>query len=261
MRSIYAAFVAGVLAMVAIAFPTETEAKCAGHSVRTWPEPGETLPANRPRIVVTGYRNARPVIRNLAEDPPALVSDDETVALEHVETLQSSEGLAQVVLRATEHLTTGNTYELDDDRLTLHGSRARLLPAGGGENRLEWTAGSPDRDAPELDGRPEQTGATYQPLGCGPASYVEIAPSVVGDASDDVIYRGRLEPAEGSGAAQEFWVAPDADGSVSIGHGMCGGPFDLEEGGSYLLRLQAMDGAGNRSAYSEPIEVTGPGGD
>jgi hypothetical protein len=55
------------------------------------------------------------------------------------------------------------------------------------------------------------------------------------------------------------YVLPVREGLVSIGHGMCSGPFEFKPGTRYSATFWAVDLAGNEPpAPGMPVEFEGP---
>ena len=68
--------------------------------------------------------------------------------------------------------------------------------------------------------------------------------------------RADLRPADG-GNPLRYLVQP-SQGVIAIGHGMCGGAFDLEPNQHYSMTLTAVDAAGNETpAPGPPLKIVG----
>lgn len=82
-------------------------------------------------------------------------------------------------------------------------------------------------------------------FGCGPSVHVNVS-AVVEDEHSQVQVLAEVRRAEG-GEPVRFRLSPSTQ-QVQIGHGMCSGGFEFQEGVRYSVRLTAVDMAGNESA-------------
>lgn len=257
MRTAAVSLPAFLVVCLVVAFPSDGEAKCMSQTADAWPQPGSKLPANRPLIILEGSGNARSAIRSLGKQSLHLVADDDRVALRRIELLQNEKDFTQLVLKAEEDLDAGSTYRLDTNRLKYKDSEVRLAWTCDGGKRLRWRAGPPDSRAPNLRSL-KKIGAERKTLGCAPTTFVMLRPSIPDDNVDELIFRVVVTRKVKSGLKQTYWVKPNDESELRVGHGMCGGEFDLEQGASYEVKLQAIDKAGNRSPVSDPLDVVGP---
>jgi hypothetical protein len=189
------------------------------------------------------------------------------VALRRIELLNSEKDFTQLVLKAEDALDAGSTYRLDTNRLKYKDSNVKLARASAVGKRLRWRAVPPDSRAPNLQSV-KKIGAERKTLGCAPTTYVMLRPSIPDDNVDELIFRVVLTQKLKSdlkqtdlihpASKQTYWIEPNDESELRIGHGMCGGEFELEQGASYEVKLQAIDKAGNRSPVSGPLEVVGP---
>lgn len=187
-------------------------------------------------IVVTARDGDRDA---LAADPIALVADGDVVPLVRVTALAGSFDSAQLVLRPSRPLAVGVAYVL----------RVGDRPVGDPLVVVEHPAAGP----PAWNGSPQVLSRTRRELGCGPA--VEVVVSV--EVTDATSLEATVWPAEGGEPASAR--LPVVDGKVTIGHGMCSGPFALDQGRAYFADLVAVDARGRRAdADDTPIRFVAP---
>lgn len=233
-----------------LAAAPEARADCASGAVSVWPTPGEPLDPTGV-IVVEGYGHDQEWVLDIARLSPRLESGREQVPLRVVERHQGAFEVAQVVLAPVRPLGTGARY-----RLALTGrpvpeiwtSRSFEVPA--------WHVGHPDRAAPLVRSPARLRDTSFVRFGCGPGIHAHVAVDI--DDHAHTLVRVRVTPKAGGETVE--YVIPAGDGAVSVGHGMCSGPFRLEPGRGYVIRLvEAIDVAGNTTPIAGgPIVVDMP---
>ncbi len=240
-----------LLPLLLLALPARAD--CASGGLSVWPPVDAALPANG-RVVLEGFGTTQAPVARIASLRPVLVSDSDRVPLEVVRVDVGQFEVTQAVLKPSQGLKPGKRYRLEleaqDAGVTLD---ARVLH----QNKLApvaWMVGAKDEAAPKWAKAPEAAGGEWVGYGCGPAIYGFIKVS----AESQVQYRVEVRRADGAGPARTFRVAAK-DGRLEVGHGMCGGPFKLEEGVRYSAAVTAVDAAGNESpAPGAPVTLVGP---
>jgi hypothetical protein len=238
-----AALVAGALLSASPA-----AAKCASRHTRVWPSSGEQIDTE-PLIVVSLYARSG----DLAE--PGLVrfsldSERESVPLRVSHVYTGEKRFTQLVLRAERPLEPNTRYELETK---VYSEESRELLGYGGMKSSWTTTAAHDTTPPRALSVPEIVGHNYRALGCGPARHLEVAVPAEGAALAQVT----LERADGS--LTTALLPLDEEGKVQVGHGMCAGPFVLDEPQTYRLHIEVLDRAGNAaSATSKPLRFVGP---
>lgn len=231
-----------IVLMVAL-LSGDAAAECALGGYSAWPPPGP-VPRNTVILVeVYGYLG-----RPLGSAWPAtaeLRGGGDVVPLEPQLRFTGQAGGSQVLLEPTRPLTPGVEYELfmpelEDGPLThITFERPEFVP-------YRWTAHeATDRTAPVSVGEPKVAERRYIEWGCG--SEIEVDVRLTARDSGPLLALAELTPTGGTLEEAGAYLLPVVDGAVSIGHGMCGGAFDLKPGGEYLLRLAILDSAGNRA--------------
>lgn len=218
--------------------------KCASRSARVWPPAGRIPPDCH--ILVEGYGDYKDVVATAESRTPRLISEGHEVDLELVEHYIGDMKVAQVLLRPMEKLRNGNKYWL-----TIEGIEEGFTYYDGyGNNRRrkrqEWLVADPsDKDSPVWRAEPEIVNSRRKEYGCGPA--VEVDLSIKMAKRKPVMALVQLYPA-GFNTQKSIYIIPVEKGKVTIGHGMCSGPFIFTKGVAYTADLILIDRSGNRSA-------------
>jgi hypothetical protein len=230
------------------AFPAPASAKCALRFLSAWPEAGVPLPVDG-RIVLTGFGADQPWVQTLGEHQPTLTDGVETVPLSVVEVNVGEAGYSQAVLVPKGTLSNGHRYRL---QATAPGDDpAFVLP-------FSWEAGPAlGSAAPEWKEPPRLLETSRVRMGCGPEVFAHVEVKL--ERPETVRVLAALRDVKAGKTLR--YVLPDtvpAD-QVSIGHGMCGGAFELQAGVEYALTLWAVDLAGHTTAAPGPeLRVVGP---
>lgn len=224
------------MALLAAAF-----ADCGPGGLTTLPASGGTLAGE---LVLTGSGVDRGRLRPATE--VALRSGDEEIALRVVDTLVGTLDTTQWVLAPVAPPAPDRPWVLVIDGQIEEGFER------GAKRPLSWTVG-PSGPALAWTGVPEVRSTARHRMGCGPSVQVLVAVPVMGAAAIEVAVR----PVAGGPVGRAR--LPIHDGTVSIGRGMCGGPFELEAGVEYFAALVAIDPQGRRApADDSPLRFTAP---
>ena len=260
------------LVLVALA-PGMAAADCSEGAVHSWPADGAVLPANG-RIVIEGFGSQREAVESIAGAHPRLQYGSHVIPLE-VETVRRGQfAISQAVLVHKQAPLVGRTYELLlDPGKAASGSTAQHF----GEPFplvLHWKIGPPLTEAPRWGAEPQADGSQVIQYGCGPARWALVRVEVAGSKGEDSErLLVELAPDDGSARPVTYLVPIEAPRRptepepssrpgirVGVGHGMCSGPFSLQDGVSYTARLCLVDLAGHVvPAPGEPLKLTIPG--
>ncbi|WP_224250178.1 hypothetical protein [Hyalangium gracile] len=233
--------------MLAVFLPRLVLADCFDWNVSVWPPLDRRLPANG-QLVIEGYGELQEQVSRIAERSPRLVSDEEEVHLNVIAVYRGEKRLTQAVLQPERPLKPGMRYTL---RLTRPVSakipvlRPEISSRGDEILAMAWTVSPADLTPPRWHEAPRATGQKVVHFGCGPAIHVDVS-AAVEDERSQVQILAEVKRAEG-GEPVRFRLTPSMQ-QVRIGHGMCSGGFELQEGVRYSVRLMAVDMAGNESA-------------
>jgi len=248
-----------LLCLLAVLLPRIVLAKCASQSLSAWPPLDHSLPANG-QVVLQGYGNFQGAVASISERSPRLVAEKDEVPLRVIAVHRGEYGLSQAILQPERPLQPGQRYAL---RLTQpEGDSAPVLPTETWwESKskyapMAWTATAADTKQPRWREVPRKEGESAKLLGCGPAIHAYVSASV---DEDGPAVQVLAEVKRVDGEEPVRFRLPVSQERVALGHGMCSGAFQLEEGVRYTVRLVAVDMAGNESvAPGDPLLIEGP---
>lgn len=226
--------------LLAVAAP-RAEAKCAGEWLDALPSREVTLPPEPHVLVTLGGR----LQKHDASKDLEWTAGAQRVA---VKVVTSFDGYSQrVVLLKPERV-------LQPVKWTLAFKKDPKLGDVAGRLVGAWIVGSaPDTAAPSLTGTPKVQETNWQEFGCGPGSTITLTGAGVSEAE------AFIEAAVTVGGTTTVAVLAPKGELVELGHGMCGGNFDLAPGTKATAVLTPIDLAGNRGAKSAPLAFVAPG--
>ncbi len=247
--------VRGALVALTLGLSAPAWADCSDYGLGTWPPEGAPLPSNG-RILLEGFRGFQKAVATIGERHPVLVDGAVEVPLRVAEVYVGQFQVTQVVLVPTAPLVVGHQYELragptkDPEFFKLARWRVGLEDDGP----LVWTVTEPVETPPAWSAAPKLLGTVHKYYGCGPAVFARFEVSPVPQAR----YLAEVTPAAG-GPVRRALLAPESNGEVQVGHGMCRGAFVLKEGVAYTVVLSVVDVAGQVTRAPGPaMRVVGP---
>lgn len=241
---------ASAVVLLAVMLPGQAVAVCALGGYSVWPPPGP-VPINTVILVeARGYLSSS--LRSGSAGVVELRGGGEAVRLEPIQRLGGRGTLEQVLFMPVRRLTPGVEYELfvpglENGPLThITFDLPEFVP-------LRWVAQeTADLAPPVWVGRPRVVAKRYIDWACG--SEIEVDVQLPTRESGPLLALAELTPTGATRGELQTHFLRVVDGVVSVGHGMCGGAFDLEPGGEYLLRPVLLDAAGNRAeAWTRPL--------
>jgi hypothetical protein len=228
---------------------------CAWNGLSAFPS-GKTIKQNS-IIVIDGYLASQEVVKKLNKKYPVyLVNGKHKIRLIVKEILIGQFRLTQAVLVPESNLTVGLEYTLVIDKLPKDESLDRW------NNELEKSepivykvVDGIDTIKPTFKTTPKEIKKSLIYYGCGPAVYVDFDCIVI-DSSEYLI-KATVKNIK-TGNETSYYVEPDK-GTLKIGHGMCSGAFDFEEGDNYEIEFSIIDASGNLTAWTgDRIKFTKP---
>lgn len=243
------------LVVMTVGLSAPAWADCSDYGLGTWPPEGAPLPKNG-RILLEGFRGFQKAVETIGERHPVLVDGAVEVPMRVAEVYVGQFQVTQVVLVPTAPLVVGHRYELragpakDPKFFKLARWRVGLEEDGP----LAWTVTEAQETPPAWSAAPKVLGTVHKYYGCGPAVFARFEVSPVAGAR----YLAEVSPVAG-GAVRRALLAPESNGELQVGHGMCRGAFVLKEGVEYSVVLSVVDVAGHVTAAPGPaMRVVGP---
>ncbi|MGV3621118.1 MAG: hypothetical protein ACO1OB_09895 [Archangium sp.] len=231
-----------VLLAVTVLSSAPVLAMCGDNGWSFWPGPKTDVPPNV-QLVLDAYGESRTYLTLLADYGPALASATDRVPLKLAKKNIGESGVSQMILTPVRALKTGQTYRI---AFKKRPPTWELEPDEG-----RWRVrGAADTTAPAWRSGPAVTARSFQRYGCGPGVHATLSVDV--DESSAFLIEAHETK---TGGIIEFLVPMAKAGEVTLGHGMCAGPFNFEEE-DFTLQLFAVDAAGNRTpAPSGPLLI------
>lgn len=228
--------------MIWVVLMTSAMADCMSGSLSAWPAVGAELPADG-EVLVQAYGTERATLEKLGDDGFALVQGSDRIALKRVETLHGSFSDDQAVLAPAEAPGPG--------AWTLHVGGEPLTVWQDGEHQpVRWTFTAVDPEPPTWTGAPVATTSDREYFGCGPGVTVGYRVPV-----RDTTW---LLASVSDGETRTTVRLPVNDGEVRLGHGMCSGLIELDEGRRYTASFVPIGADGTRSADARSVEFVAP---
>ncbi|UOQ70544.1 hypothetical protein [Hymenobacter cellulosilyticus] len=243
-----------LLALTSTALPAR--AKCINSGLRVWPQTRTVHAA--PVFVVDGYSASQEIIRGLGTTYKIyLQAADQQIPLEVQQLLPGEFAVTQAVLKPRRSLEVGRQYELVITEARKKGTAKQNLVFQLHRSRVLYTVvPGQDQTPPEWLARPTKKGQQYTEYGCGPDVFVDFT-CQVRDESEYMV-KATVKSLS-SGQQTTYYVAPDKQGILFIGRGMCSGPFMLDKGPDYSVTFALLDASGNTTPWAyPPLQFTQP---
>ncbi len=223
-------------------------AMCSSSGISVFPRT-QTIFSN-PIFIIEGYSSSQSVIRHLNNGNAIyLTSGDDTIPLTVLKTLVGQFDLTQAILKPSSNLITGKHYKLNIDSLDEYEK------ADFERDNISWTVSDiADNQKPIWNNPPSYNSKRMIFYGCGPAVFVNFCASI-SDNSPVVVY-AKVKNLK-TNSSSDYYLFPDSC-SFQLGHGMCSGEFDFEEGQEYEATFSLMDASGNISPETQPIKFISP---
>lgn len=238
-----------IFTLLTLVTATDIHADCSGYGIRVFPR-NEIISTN-PIFIVEGYEISQSVINQLNKrNSIYLTSGNERIPLKVIKTIKGQFNLTQALLKPSVELISGRHYKLNIDSLNEYEQVDFLRDSIG------WTISSEaDNQRPIWKVTPSYKSKGMIFYGCGPAVLVNFC-ACISDNSEVVVYT-KIKNLKTNSIA-DYYIKPDSS-CLEIGHGMCAGAFDFEEGQEYEVTFLLMDASGNTSeTVTQPIKFSSP---
>lgn len=245
--------VGGTLALLSLLLmPNIGTARCKSGNLTLRPVRGPQ-PTNL-LVHLNGFARDVPLVRTIGARHPRLESEGHVIPLQVVKTYVGEQRVALAVLKPQENLRRGVDYVFAAEGIS-EGDLVTFYKGSPTRTTLRAEAAA-DHDPPVWLSPPRPQDSSYVPMGCGPASFARVAI----EAKDAGPMFVKVELERSSSPDRVRYLLPVAHGVVKIGHGMCGGAFDLEPKEKARVHLTLVDLAGHETpAPGGPVHIVGPG--
>jgi hypothetical protein len=218
--------------------------------VWSWPPAGSSIPTNGIVILRGNERAYQDLVAHINERRPALACGKHLIPLRMKDLYVGYDETRALLVpaRALPPLTRCELFLIVAPRtgdLAVNWISGRDRMEGPATPPWWETRADADHRRPVWTAPPHWTGQPDRGPRCGmPDGWVSAKVSVpAADGEGPVLIHVFLD----DGHEKNDFVIASEEGQIDVGHDMCGGAFELEEGRKYRLRLSAMDAAGNEA--------------
>lgn len=208
-------------------------------------------------FIVDGYAQSQEIILGLNKGYDIyLKSGSQKIKLLVTETLEGQFRLTQAVLKPERELTAGLEYTLCIDNLPEYETLNRYNYTSEKYELIKYLviAGN-DTEKPEITAIPKEVNKSLIYYGCGPSVHVVF--SNTAKDSTEIIIKTTVKNLK-TGKETIYYIEPEGE-SIEVGHGMCSGAFEFEDGIQYEVDFTFMDASGNQTPMGgESIKFTKP---
>lgn len=245
-----------LLTLVIALFCTATAyADCAATGLWVFPS-GQTINPNS-IFILNGYAHSQRVIPELNKKHSIyLKSGIKKIRLVVTEICVGQYRITQAVLKPEKELEAGREYTMHIDNLSENERLNRYNSATAKYEPVTYKVVSDkDLEKPQLSAKPIELKKTLDFYGCGPSTYVVF--SHPAKDNSEIIVKTTVKNLK-TGKETTFYIVPNGN-EISVGHGMCSGAFDFDDGDNYEVEFSFMDSSGNSTSWTgERIKFTRP---
>lgn len=230
-------------------------ADCAMSGFSVFPS-GQTIKQNS-IFVLDGYAESQKVILELNKKHDIyLKSGDKKIKLLVTEICVGQFRLTQAILKPETELEAGLEYTMCIDNLPEYEQFHKYNNVTGKYEPVTYRViAEKDIEKPKLSAKPKELKKTLVYYGCGPSIHVVF--SNVAKDNSELMVKTTVKNIK-TGKETTYYIQPDGD-KIKVGHGMCSGAFDFEEGKNYEIEFLFMDSSGNLTNWiGERIKFTKP---
>lgn len=240
---------------IGIIWTLTANADCAGTGLWVFPG-GQTIKQNA-IFVLHGYAQSQHVILGLNKKHNIyLKGGRKKIRLLVTETHVGQFYLTQAVLKPESELEPGVEYTMYIDSLPKYESFEKYNSITHKYEPVKYkVVTGKDTEKPDVTTKAKELKKTLVHYGCGPSIHVVFS-NPAKDKSD-LIVKTTVKNLK-TGKQTTYYIEPDGD-KIKVGHGMCSGAFDFDEGTYYEVEFSFMDASGNLTAWTgDRIKFTKP---
>lgn len=228
---------------------------CSSSGLSVFPN-GSTIKQNS-IFILDGYGESQSVILNLNKKHNIyLKSGEKKIKLIVTEICVGQFYLTQAVLKPETQLEAGLEYTMNIDSLPIYQSFKRYNNTTNLYEPVTFKVlAMKDKVKPLLSSRPVVLKKTLEHFGCGPSIHVVFS-NPAKDISE-LIVKTTVKNLK-TGKETTYYIIPDGK-KIEVGHGMCSGAFNFDEGNNYEVEFSFLDSCGNITKWSgKRIKFTKP---
>jgi hypothetical protein len=229
---------------------------CLPKMITAWPET-KSISENS-LFLITGYSLSQDIVKSLNEKYPIyLKQGSKKIRLKLEGTYIGEYNVTQTILRPEEKLEFGKEYTVHIDNIP--NSEPQL--GTWNENKKKYdplvykVKMHADTVAPAWIKSPIELEKSFIYFGCGPDIHVSYGAEIK-DESEFLI---RATVTNLTTSTTTTFFLDLYENTISVGHGMCSGGFDLEKGKEFEVSFDLFDSSGNITKWAgEKIRFTPP---
>ena len=238
-------------------------ADCSSSGIYVFPENKEIY--ENSMFTLEGYYFSQEIIKDLDSNYTAyLVSEKERIQLHIIDRYQGQMDLYKVLLKPDGDLTMGVEFELkiihNESDKEATDVMNRYNPATKKYESIQFKVTKrADKKVPVWGNILKHKENTLTLFGCGPANYSIFEASVT-DASK-ILIKVQIRNKTTNEIARYLVPFDRVNGFISLGHGMCSGPFVFKSGNKYEANFKPIDECGNTGAgslwysFDNPVDI------
>src|SRR3989344_7489020 len=244
-----------VILLLISLFSEQLSAICAAASLTVYPRTG-TLKQNS-LIILEGYGESQKITTGLNKKYPIyLQCGSKKIYLIAKEVHKGLFRVTQALLIPIKPLEVGLEYTLHIDSLDKYEHLDYWDYKSETTKQVKWKiVAETDVTKPIVTANPKVIKKSYQEFGCGPSASVLFNCHAKDESG--ILVKGVMTNLK-SGKITTYYIEP-YENLIMIGHDMCSGPFNFEDGGYYEIQFTFFDSCGNKSEWKgKPIRFTKP---
>jgi len=237
--------------LLTLCLSTHAMAECRGSGIYII---APSLSLNRTSIIVIEfYHSSQSLIKNLNKKYPIyLKSKNNKTPLLIKEILKGDFEVTQVVFQSLLPLSLNDTYNLVIDNLP--GFEIIYVKHNGSfdENKkVTWNVSEQINNNLFWEFNPLEIKKTRVEYGCGPAEWVYF--KLQDNISETFV---KVFVRNISTGKTTVFIVPLENGTIKVGHGMCGGGFTFEDSNNFELRISSLSTSSN--TLTKPVSFLKP---
>lgn len=230
-------------------------ADCAGNGLWVFPK-GNTIKQNT-IFIIEGYANSQEIILQLNKKHDIyLKSGQQKIKLLVTETYVGQFHLTQAILKPEKELEIGLEYTMHVDNLPEFEKFGKYNNITEKYDLIKYkTLPENDHEKPNLSSKPKEISKGLIHFGCGPS--IEVVFTNPAKDKSEIVIKTTVKNLK-TKKETTYYIQPDGK-KIVVGHGMCSGAFNFENGNNFEVEFSFMDASGNSTVWTgQRIKFTKP---